>query len=584
MSSKVVAVILAKENCAVHLKLTYLVKEASWQPYYDLYATTTNGRYSSSVSLHYRAHIIQSTGEDWKDAKLTLSTSTAQATPNVNIPDLKPLKIKVRQNVPLGLAGAAQLQARKHVFGKPSFPAVSAFKPQWQPPYQKFGFADRSTSFLASFSSSSVDDASSNSTIACTGSSSGQVSSPIASTPSKSVCISKPNVDVASPGGGFFGAATDQAQPRTISTPFAPVIVGNTNLWLPVGGRWASLVDQSKQTSQPILAEFKVQDTEVSSVKHVKAEPLQTSPAILDSVAQKTAATDVHFLTKGKARLTIPGKDEARETSLFSGLQTTATPQRTDQPAAAYRIEGTTSIASDGAAHAVSLALLTLDAQVARVCVPRVHQGTFIECTVCNTSEYQMLPGPLSVYANDNYVSDTSVEEIRPNESFVCTLGVDAALHTTQIRTSTTKQDPQPPFSEWRKTTACTARTTIINRGTSAVSMLIVRDVFPLADDDQVQITIRKPMGLMEAEGGQELDIANDEQKVGEGEETREVNESLRVLERKVRWAKDIDEKRGKEEGRYEWLCGLEAKETVVLVAEWEIKTPYHVWWDEVSQ
>ena len=49
--------------------------DASWFPLYDLYATSEDGKPSTSVSLHYRVNLQQRTGEDWNDAKLILSTS-----------------------------------------------------------------------------------------------------------------------------------------------------------------------------------------------------------------------------------------------------------------------------------------------------------------------------------------------------------------------------------------------------------------------------------------------------------------------------------------------------------------------------
>lgn len=48
---------------------------ARWDPLYDLYATSEDGKPSTSVSLHYRANLCQRSGEDWTNAKLILSTS-----------------------------------------------------------------------------------------------------------------------------------------------------------------------------------------------------------------------------------------------------------------------------------------------------------------------------------------------------------------------------------------------------------------------------------------------------------------------------------------------------------------------------
>jgi hypothetical protein len=46
-----------------------------------------------SVSLHYRAHITQSTGEDWTDVKLTLSAADMDLS-NKTIPALRPTNIQ----------------------------------------------------------------------------------------------------------------------------------------------------------------------------------------------------------------------------------------------------------------------------------------------------------------------------------------------------------------------------------------------------------------------------------------------------------------------------------------------------------
>ena len=51
-----------------------VVNNASWSPLYDLRTTSRKGRPSQNVHLHYRVNLSQSTGEDWNDAQLTLST------------------------------------------------------------------------------------------------------------------------------------------------------------------------------------------------------------------------------------------------------------------------------------------------------------------------------------------------------------------------------------------------------------------------------------------------------------------------------------------------------------------------------
>ncbi|KAI5122272.1 hypothetical protein M0805_002353 [Coniferiporia weirii] len=73
---RVSAVIIAKRAGRVDITLTYMVANATWSPSYDLRATTENGRPSRTVALHYRAAIEQNTGEDWRDAVISVSTAT----------------------------------------------------------------------------------------------------------------------------------------------------------------------------------------------------------------------------------------------------------------------------------------------------------------------------------------------------------------------------------------------------------------------------------------------------------------------------------------------------------------------------
>ncbi|KAG8714907.1 hypothetical protein FRC08_011265 [Ceratobasidium sp. 394] len=72
------------------LLLTYVVSNASWTPLYDVRASIAKSHdESSKVALHYRASITQTTGEDWPDVALTLST----ASPQLDVPSLSAWRI-----------------------------------------------------------------------------------------------------------------------------------------------------------------------------------------------------------------------------------------------------------------------------------------------------------------------------------------------------------------------------------------------------------------------------------------------------------------------------------------------------------
>lgn len=82
------------------LEVSYVVNRASWTPLYDLRFTT----HSDVVNLSYLAEVTQSTGEDWLDVALTLST----AKPGLGTipPKLEPWYINIPQT-------PAELMTRK---------------------------------------------------------------------------------------------------------------------------------------------------------------------------------------------------------------------------------------------------------------------------------------------------------------------------------------------------------------------------------------------------------------------------------------------------------------------------------------
>jgi uncharacterized protein (TIGR02231 family) len=73
---------------ALDLELTYVVQPAGWQPLYDIRLA------GSAITVTYLAEVAQSTGEDWMDVAVTLST--ARPSLALVIPELDPWYIGPR--------------------------------------------------------------------------------------------------------------------------------------------------------------------------------------------------------------------------------------------------------------------------------------------------------------------------------------------------------------------------------------------------------------------------------------------------------------------------------------------------------
>ncbi|CAE6433400.1 hypothetical protein ACGC1H_001521 [Rhizoctonia solani] len=92
--TKVTVTVMSKEEGKAELMLSYVVWNASWTPIYEIRASVSSSPNSpSTIALHYRASLNQTTGEDWPDVALTLSTAAPYR--GASIPTLSTWRIGV---------------------------------------------------------------------------------------------------------------------------------------------------------------------------------------------------------------------------------------------------------------------------------------------------------------------------------------------------------------------------------------------------------------------------------------------------------------------------------------------------------
>ena len=74
------------------LRVTYAVRGARWNPLYDARLDTGSQTRAPSLELIRRAEVVQSTGEDWTD--VALAVSTVRTARGGSAPDLRPLLVR----------------------------------------------------------------------------------------------------------------------------------------------------------------------------------------------------------------------------------------------------------------------------------------------------------------------------------------------------------------------------------------------------------------------------------------------------------------------------------------------------------
>lgn len=171
------------------------------------------------------------------------------------------------------------------------------------------------------------------------------------------------------------------------------------------------------------------------------------------------------------------------------------------------------------------------------------------------------------------------------DDAFECAMGIDSTLRVVYERKQADKPvvEATRPFGDTAKAiTHCTARTTVQNKGSTAVKNLVVRDSLPVPggvndEKDLFKVHLRKPEGLAEASADDLVDVRNE---VSSSEADKK---KLAGVKRKIRWSKLENGKGGEEEGKYEWVVDVLPGEEISLCTEWDVKAPDSFKWAEVA-
>jgi uncharacterized protein (TIGR02231 family) len=108
------------EPGALTLEITYVVLGPSWNPHYDLRADSKQAK----LQAVYQGMVSQSTGEDWNDVELTLSTAQPRA--GAQHPELQPWRLDTYREPPT--VYSAPKQTMKRAQASAAAAPVAAYK------------------------------------------------------------------------------------------------------------------------------------------------------------------------------------------------------------------------------------------------------------------------------------------------------------------------------------------------------------------------------------------------------------------------------------------------------------------------
>ncbi|KAF7318744.1 hypothetical protein HMN09_00386700 [Mycena chlorophos] len=158
---------------------------------------------------------------------------------------------------------------------------------------------------------------------------------------------------------------------------------------------------------------------------------------------------------------------------------------------ATFRVPGRVSIPSDGEAHNFTLVVLSLQATMSWVTVPKVDTKAHINARITNASDYTLLAGTASVYVDGSFISRSEVPAVSPKEAFDCPLGVDPSIRITYH--PVIKKTTHSGLLSKTATHTFNQRITIFNTKSLPVSRVKVVDHIPTSQNAQIEVKLVNP-------------------------------------------------------------------------------------------
>jgi hypothetical protein len=371
----------------LNIDATYLVSQANWTPVYDIRVASAD----TTVGLTYAAFVQQNTGEDWKDASITLTTSR---------------------------------------------PSLGGTPPELHPWY--VGAADHARSMIEGV----VRDA--------------DTGEPL------------PGVNVTVMGTNFGGSTDANGYYRLLNIQPGAIALR------------ASYIGYQSIRTSVFTRPFATTTCDIamrpSSVETMETVVVADMPAV-----QKNATSAIRV---GRAEeVNAPAPAAAPIEVQTATVTSTAT-------AASFEIPGESTIPSDNADHRVTVMIARLGGGFSHSAVPKLQPDVYFKARLKNSTEFPILPGAVSVYLDNSFISTSKLPAVLPGESFDAYLGIDNGVRVER-KLVNRLNETSGIFSRIRKTTYDIL--IIAENRKKRMETVSVQENIPVSQDERVKVTILMP-------------------------------------------------------------------------------------------
>jgi uncharacterized protein (TIGR02231 family) len=157
---------------------------------------------------------------------------------------------------------------------------------------------------------------------------------------------------------------------------------------------------------------------------------------------------------------------------------------------AVFTIPGKTTVASDNQAHTVTIMTRELPASFRYSTVPKLSARAYLKAKAVNETDFPLLKGAASVFLDNSFVTNSTLENVAPGQEVWTFLGVDEAMKVEHKRLNRFEKD-QGILGKKRKVAFDYLITVTNNRKTE--EEIVVWDQLPIPGDGDIKVELVEP-------------------------------------------------------------------------------------------
>lgn len=223
----------------------------------------------------------------------------------------------------------------------------------------------------------------------------------------------------------------------------------------------------------------------------VVLEPTQIKLGDITVTAQRplveTKATHGVRVEPEQGAIAIRG-GRASQTGTFTQFETARLQAGTTSTA--FEIGAKATVPSNNTRRKVTITVATLSGDFTFSSVPKLQPRVYFKSNVVNSTDFPLLDGSMSVFVDNNYVSNSHMSTVMPGERFDAFLGVDDGIKIER-KVLNKLTETTGFFSKSKKTTYdIVIRIENLKKTTENVS---IRDNVPISRNERIKVEVEVP-------------------------------------------------------------------------------------------